>query len=144
MTDELLTVEEREVVRLAGDLWTHIVKAIPEGHAKEKDLDELRAHIHGIQRAFMAQAAARGYPELFRGLGGPVFFKTEPNHIRLLQSNFAICKVPYEMLPQTIVPTSDLSDICPDCLKVLERMGKDVKTLYERLRPYLRRVAGRS
>lgn len=142
MSDELLTLEEREVIRLAGDLWNHIVKAIPEGHAREKDLDELRVHIHGIQRAFMAQAAARSYPHLFRGLGGNPF--AEPNHVRLLMSGMAICQVPYETLPQSIMPIGELSDMCPDCRKVLERVGKDVKKIYERLPDRLRRMARRS
>lgn len=144
MTDELLTVDEREVVRLAGDLWNHIVKAIPEGHARDKDLDELRAHIHEIQRAFMSQAAARAYPELFRGLGGNSFNEPEPNHIRLLMSGMAICQVPYEMLPMSIMPVGEFSDICSDCMKVLARVGKDVNKIYERLPDRLRRMARRS
>lgn len=67
--EEILTDKEKEVIQKAGELWNLICKAIPEGPARENDLDELIFHIHGIQRAFMCCAAARAYPELFRPLG---------------------------------------------------------------------------
>lgn len=66
-----LLEEEKSVINLAGRLWNEICKAVPDGPARKDDLRELMFHIHAIQRAMMANAAARAYPHLYRSLGGP-------------------------------------------------------------------------
>jgi hypothetical protein len=66
---ELLTQEEHDVVQLAGELWGEICRAIPDGPTREADLRELIIHVHAIQHAVMANAAARAYPETYRSLG---------------------------------------------------------------------------
>jgi hypothetical protein len=66
----LLTGAEREAVRLAGLLYTLIEEHIvADGPTRDDDLAELRAAVHVIQRAMLAQAAGRAYPEEFRLLG---------------------------------------------------------------------------
>jgi hypothetical protein len=66
---ELLTQEEHDVVQLAGELWGEICRVIPDGPTREADLRELIIHIHAIQHAVMANAAARAYPDAYRPLG---------------------------------------------------------------------------
>jgi Helix-turn-helix domain/Bacterial regulatory proteins, gntR family len=67
---DLLTEDEREVVRQAGQLYTLIAdRIVAHGPTRDDDLAELRAAIHVIQRAMEAQAAARAYPREFRLLG---------------------------------------------------------------------------
>lgn len=65
-----LTDDEHDVVRRAGDLWGAICRAIPDGPSRDADLHEIIVHVHGIQHAIMANAAARAYPDLYRPLGG--------------------------------------------------------------------------
>jgi hypothetical protein len=74
----LLTADERHAVQLAGLLYAFIADRIVTGGAAGKgDLAELRGAVHAIQRAVIAQAAARVYPAEFRLLeeivasGGP-------------------------------------------------------------------------
>jgi hypothetical protein len=65
-----LTADERDAVRLAGELYTLIAEEIcGSGPTRGDDLAELRAAVHLIQRAVLANAAARGYPSEFRLLG---------------------------------------------------------------------------
>ncbi len=65
-----LTVAEREAVKLAGELYTLIAREIvPDGPARAADLAEVAAHVHAVQNAVKAQAAARLYPAEFRLLG---------------------------------------------------------------------------
>jgi DNA-binding GntR family transcriptional regulator len=67
---QLLTPDEHEAVRQAGLLYTMIAsRIIADGPAKDDDLAEIRAAIHLIQRAVLAQAAARAFPREFRQLG---------------------------------------------------------------------------
>jgi len=66
----LLTKDEHAAVRLAGDLWNHLCRTIPDGPTRDADLRELVVHIHAIQHAVMANAAARAYPDTYRLLGG--------------------------------------------------------------------------
>jgi hypothetical protein len=66
----MLTDDEREAIRLAGELYTHIANKIcGMGVEREGDLAELRVTIHHIQRLIMAQAAARAYPDELRLMG---------------------------------------------------------------------------
>jgi hypothetical protein len=67
---DLLTPDEHEAVRLAGELWNALCRIPAGGPTHDADLRELCAHIHAIQHAVMAQAAARAYPTLYRPLGG--------------------------------------------------------------------------
>lgn len=67
---DLLTDEEQHVIQLAADLAAAIAAAIPAGPNRVADLNELLVPVHHIQHAFMAQAAARAMPELYRPLGG--------------------------------------------------------------------------
>jgi hypothetical protein len=71
MTQEadLLTEAEREAISLAGDLATKLSEIVGHGSTRAADLAELLHHVHGIQRAVLAQAAARTYPRQFRLLG---------------------------------------------------------------------------
>jgi hypothetical protein len=67
---ELMTEAEHTAVELAGKLWTHIVtKVIGRGHTRQADVREVTTLVHHIQRAVMAQAAARAYPDRYRRLG---------------------------------------------------------------------------
>jgi DNA-binding GntR family transcriptional regulator len=66
----LLTPDEHEAVRQAGLLYTMIAgRIIADGPTKDDDLAEIRAAIHLIQRAVLAQAAARACAHEFRQLG---------------------------------------------------------------------------
>lgn len=68
----LLTDEEIEFVRSAGQLWNLLCALVPAGPTREADLGEAVVHIHALQHMVMAQAAARAYPTLFRELGRTV------------------------------------------------------------------------
>lgn len=68
----LLTDAERAAVRKAGDLWGDLCKIVADGPTRDHDLAELVVHIHAIQHAVMAQAAARAYPAEFRLLGSSI------------------------------------------------------------------------
>lgn len=70
--NEMLTDLEREVIADAGELWNKLCKVVGSAAAREGDLAELVRHVHGIQQAVMANAAARAYPDQFRVLGGMV------------------------------------------------------------------------
>jgi hypothetical protein len=66
---EFLTEEERDTVALAGELWNQLCRIVPGGPTRAADLSELCVHIHAIQHAIMANAAARAYPGRYRLLG---------------------------------------------------------------------------
>ena len=66
----LLTPDEHQAVRQAGLLYTLIAEhVVADGPTRDDDLAEIRAAIHLIQRAVLAQAAARAHPSEFRLLG---------------------------------------------------------------------------
>lgn len=65
-----LTENERLAVQMAGSLYRLIEDSIVgDGPTRDDDLAEIRAAVHVIQRAVMAQAAGRLYPAEFRLLG---------------------------------------------------------------------------
>ena len=65
-----LTESERKAVRDSGLLFQLLANDIVgHGPTREADLTELTTAIHVIQRAVMAQAAARAYPGQYRPLG---------------------------------------------------------------------------
>lgn len=66
---DLLTPDERLALGETADLWNRLSRIVGDGPARIADLAELATHIHGIQRAVMAQAAARECPHLYRLLG---------------------------------------------------------------------------
>lgn len=66
---DLLTEDERRAIELAGELYGVLCKVVGDGPPREGDLAELCSSIHVVQRAVMAQAAARAYPEQYRLLG---------------------------------------------------------------------------
>ena len=71
MSDELMNPEEHHAMVLTANLWNHLSQSVVgDGTGRDGDIRELMFHIHGIQRAIMAQAAARAYPEKYRLLGG--------------------------------------------------------------------------
>lgn len=66
----LLTDDEHEVIEMAGALWKKLNELLEHGAGWQGDRLELIGHVHAIQHAVMANAAARAYPELYRVLGG--------------------------------------------------------------------------
>jgi hypothetical protein len=67
----MLTDAEHKAMKLTADLWDHLCSAVVRGgDIRNGDLNELAMHVHAIQHAVMAQAAARAYPALYRPLGG--------------------------------------------------------------------------
>jgi len=65
-----LSVREQKAVNDAGLLWNLLCEIVGHGPSREGDLAELVVHIHAIQQAVMANAAARAHPDLYRPLGG--------------------------------------------------------------------------
>lgn len=69
----MLTDAERKAVRLAGELYCLIRDEVcGDTFTRDDDLAEVRASIHHIQQAVMAQAAVRLYPGELRLMGGIV------------------------------------------------------------------------
>ncbi len=66
---DLLTDDERKALRLSGKLVGLLHGIIGDGMQSANDWAEMAGHIHVIQRAIGAQAAARAYPGEFRLLG---------------------------------------------------------------------------
>ncbi|GIH95344.1 hypothetical protein ACFFMN_23570 [Planobispora siamensis] len=64
-----LTPDELDALSLTADLAGRLALIVGEGRSRAHDLNELLVHVHAIQHAVMAQAAARIYPERFRLLG---------------------------------------------------------------------------
>jgi hypothetical protein len=68
---DVLTDVEHKAMQLTADLWNQLCSAVVcGGSTRAADLSELAMHVHAIQHAVMAQAAARAYPDLYRPLGG--------------------------------------------------------------------------
>lgn len=67
---DLLTAEERDLVQDLGRWYTRLAAVTGDSpRTREDDLREAQLHVHALQRAVMAQAAARAYPAQFRLLG---------------------------------------------------------------------------
>lgn len=73
-----LTGQELAVMDLTAQLANALAEIVGDGPSRDGDLAELCGHLHGIQRAVMAQAAARRYPQRFRLLGSTVGLDQEP------------------------------------------------------------------
>jgi hypothetical protein len=68
--EPLLTGAEHTVIRLVGEAWTVLRdEVVAHGPHYAADLAELTAPCHHIQRAVLAQAAARDDPDRYRLLG---------------------------------------------------------------------------
>lgn len=65
----LLSKTERQALEVSGALASLLAKVVDHGETRPEDLNELLGHIHCIQHAIMAQAAARAYPQDYRRLG---------------------------------------------------------------------------
>jgi hypothetical protein len=68
---ELLTTTEQRALEVTAELTNLLNSIIGDGPTREQDLSEMCLHVHYIQHAIMAQAAARAYPDLYRKLGEP-------------------------------------------------------------------------
>lgn len=67
---ELLTHNEKRVADLLAQAYNlYSTQVVGDGPSRQYDLMEFAAHIHDLQHAVMAQAAARAYPELYRLAG---------------------------------------------------------------------------
>ena len=67
---ELLTNEEKEIIKDLGLINLRFGKICGKDPAvREQDYREFTSHIHDMQNAIMANAAARAYPKEFRLLG---------------------------------------------------------------------------
>ena len=68
--EHLLTEAEQRAMDLTAELAGLLIgDVIGAGASRHGDVSEMVAHIHGIQHAIMAQAAARAYPDRYRLLG---------------------------------------------------------------------------
>jgi len=65
----LLTTVEHKVIELVGLLPGLLERVVDVGPSRRADLAEVIAHVHAIQNAVLAQAAARAYPDRYRLLG---------------------------------------------------------------------------
>ncbi len=64
-----MTEKEHQAVRMAADLYNLLHDIVGTDLSREADMKELATHIHAIQNAVLAQAAARAYPSKYRLLG---------------------------------------------------------------------------
>lgn len=71
MSNDFLTKDEHLAIDQAARLAETLARVVFDGAGRTTttDLNELLGHIHVIQHAVMAQAAARAYPEVYRLLG---------------------------------------------------------------------------
>jgi len=66
----MLTDAEHTAMDLTAQLWNALCAIAGDGPARAGDLAEMATHIHAIQHAIMAQAAARAHPDRYRLMGG--------------------------------------------------------------------------
>lgn len=69
MNETGLTEKEHEAMRVTGELANLLSEIIGKGPTRAQDINEIAGHLHAIQHAIMAQAAARLDPDLYRLLG---------------------------------------------------------------------------
>ena len=68
--EEFLTEEEKNLLEDIADCYDQFVANVVGWNAtRENDLEEIAFHIHALQNAVLAQAAARNYPGKYRLLG---------------------------------------------------------------------------
>lgn len=69
-SDDLLTDLEKGTLGNLGHVAEALGYIVGPGPTRTADLAELIGHVHVLQRAILAQAAARARPDLYRFLGG--------------------------------------------------------------------------
>ncbi len=69
VTEELMTPDEHEAMRLSGELASLGRKIIGDGPQAQYDWAEFVQAIHGVQQMVLRQCAARAYPDRYRLLG---------------------------------------------------------------------------
>lgn len=69
MIEDLLTRDEHQAMALTTELWNLLNRIVGHSRSRQADLQELAVHIHAIQNAILAQAAARAFPQQYRLLG---------------------------------------------------------------------------
>jgi hypothetical protein len=74
---ELLTDAEHHALELTAELTGLFAEIVAVGPSRGGDLSEFTAHLHAIQHAVLAQAAARAYPTRYRQLGSRVLLPHE-------------------------------------------------------------------
>lgn len=74
-----LTPDEHQWLLDSARLWTDLCQIVPDGPTMEADLAEAASHMHALQHAVLANAAARSYPHLYRTLGGSLSALPEPH-----------------------------------------------------------------
>lgn len=80
MTAPVLTADELYAMDLTAQLARALSRIVGNGPTRVDDLNELLGqHVHGIQHAVMAQAAARAYPDRFRLLGQTLTASADPS-----------------------------------------------------------------
>lgn len=68
--DELLTADEHAIITALGGVWIEMsTKVVGNGATRRDDLLEVGLHVHALQNFVLSQAAARGYPDLYRLAG---------------------------------------------------------------------------
>lgn len=65
----MLSGPEFEAMDLTAQLANKLAEVVGHGPSRDADLAELVHHVHCIQRAVLAQVAARQFPDKFRLLG---------------------------------------------------------------------------
>ena len=68
----LLYLAEHELLEVLADAYNRFQQIVGGAPSAQGDLEEITAHIHGLQRMVLSQAAARAYPDKYRKLGGVV------------------------------------------------------------------------
>lgn len=66
---DLLTEREQALVTRLGEVWNELCAVVEDGPTRGADLQEMAVHVHALQNAVLAQAAARGYPGVYRLMG---------------------------------------------------------------------------
>lgn len=66
----MLTDAEHALITKLGECFNEFCIITNDGSNRDHDLSEAALHVHALQHAVMANAAAREYPHLYRVLGG--------------------------------------------------------------------------
>lgn len=67
-----LTDAEHAIASKVGDLAGDFMDLVGDGPTAPDDFNEILPHLHALQQAVMAQAAARAHPGRYRTLGGVI------------------------------------------------------------------------
>lgn len=65
-----LTANEEAIIAKVADIAEDFIDLCGDGPTATHDWAEILPHLHALQQAVMAQAAARTYPTKYRPLGG--------------------------------------------------------------------------